>query len=159
MDYHDNVHEVNDYENPTYDPAYDYDADRNDDSEAETCDEDVFSFEGDARAPERWTQVRIHGEVLRVSSFGRVKPYGDIFTPSTEGLQYQGTPYRYYKIDGNNYYIHELVWCAFCGPIPDGYEVRHNQDYVRYRPHRTYVNRLECLTLEPITIDRLRLGR
>jgi hypothetical protein len=153
-----------DVELPAYDHTYDYDADGHvysDDDSVHHSSEDISERIGvEFRPPgERWTQVRIHGHVILVSSHGRLKPYGDVFTASTEGFPYPGTPYRFYKVAGKNYYVHELVWCAFCGMPPRGYEVRHNSDYVGYRPHRTYVNRLDCLTLEPVNIHRVQFGR
>jgi len=105
--------------------------------------------------PEKWTRLKLDDEVIMVSTTGKVKAYGDIFAYSSEGLSYAGTPYRFHRVGGKNYFIHDLVWFAFCGGVPEGYEVRHNAHYVQHRPHRFYCNRLECLTIVPSNITKI----
>jgi len=156
----------NDYEYDSradYDENYDGDRDRYGgyDSDNELGHlEDYSNLRHYQEPPERWTQLRINGTVVLVSTRGKVKPYGannslDVFAVSTEGTQYLGTPYRFVKIGDKNYMIHELVWFAFCGNVSEGFEVRHNSHYVSRYPHKVYSNRLECLTLHPITISKV----
>jgi hypothetical protein len=103
-------------------------------------------------ASEKWTRIKLNGQVLMISTMGRMKPYGDIFAASSEGVQYPGTPYRYYPIGDKNYFVHELVWFAFCGAVADGHEIRHKPHYVHTHAHKLYTNRLECITILPSTI-------
>ena len=103
-------------------------------------------------APEKWKCIKLNGQILMVSTMGRMKPYGDIFAVSSGGVEYPGTPYRYYPIGNKNYFVHELVWFAFCGDVADGHEIRHKPHYVQTHDHKLYTNRLECITILPSTI-------
>ena len=114
----------------------------------------------------RWKQVRIGDAVLDVSNDGRIKPFGAEMVVgevlATEGVRLQGTPYRTYRVevqpgDFRKYFMHDLVYTAFNGPPPPGYEVRHAPEYTR-RSHVLYSNRLGCLEIAPIEISPLRLG-
>ena len=111
--------------------------------------------ENNGIAPEKWTRIKLNGQILMVSTMGRMKPYGDIFAVSSEGVQYPGTPYRYYPIGDKNYFVHELVWFAFCGDVTAGHEIRHKPHYVQTRAHKLYTNRLECITILPSTITKV----
>lgn len=155
MDYHD--YTANDYD---YD--YEYDPNYNYDEETDSYEEDADSaHDYDNRnhsinsVTEIWLQLRIDGQVVCVSSRGRVKPFGSLFSPATDGITHLGTPYKTYKIANKMYYVHELVWLAFNGPIMDGYEIRHNSHYVNLRPRRTYSNHLECLVCLPKSVTHI----
>ena len=140
-----------DYE---YDHNVEYDEN---DHDAYLSDEDSEYGAENAYDPyvvnrELWNQLRIGTTTISVSTLGRVKLYGSLFAPASEGVQYPGTPYRIYRVNEKIHYIHELVWRAFRGAIPQGYEIRHNMHYVQKRARKVYTNRLECLTCERSTI-------
>lgn len=102
--------------------------------------------------PTVWKLLKVGETILHVSSAGKVKPYQSIFL-AYEGFQVMGTPFRSIPVtdrDGNtaHMYMHELVWRAFHGPPPDGWEVRHKYAYTCV-PRRTYSNALCHLTLYP----------
>ena len=106
-------------------------------------------------ASEKWKCIKLNDQVVMVSTLGHLKQYGDVFAMSSEGIQYPGTPYRYYPIGDKNYFVHELVWFAFCGDVTDGHEIRHKPHYVQTRAHKLYTNRLECITILPSTITKV----
>ena len=110
--------------------------------------------------PEIWKKLRIRQadvfHIVNISNRGRVKPEGTFQEAiAANGTHLRGTPYMVTRIGTNDYYIHELVWYAFVGPIPKNYEVRHKMHYVVKRAHKTYCNRAECLEIYPITITRV----
>jgi len=105
----------------------------------------------------RWTLIKIGKDVFEISTIGQIKPYRSL-QQSTEGILLQGTPYRYYRFENKNYYMHELVWQAFNGTPTDDYEIRHKPEYTaKYR--KIYSNRLHNLLLIPkIKIIPLKLN-
>lgn len=103
--------------------------------------------------PMEWKYMRIGQTIIEVSSYGLVKPYKDLFASST-GIHLPGTPYRVYQIEGENYMMHQLVWRAFHGPVPEGWEVRHADHYVRFQKHRLYSNALWNLSIYPVCMAR-----
>lgn len=73
-----------------------------------------------------WKMIHIDNTTLRVSNTGKVQ-YTDVsIFLITKGLKEPGTPYRFVFINGNKYYVHDLIWRAFNEQDPaPGFEVRH----------------------------------
>ena len=114
----------------------------------------------------RWTEVKIGEAILDVSSEGKVKPHGHelvLGEPlATEGVRLPGTPFRTYTVEiergsYKTYYMHDIVYQAFHGKPPPGYEVRHVAQHTM-KPRSTYSNRLGCLTIVPIITSELHFG-
>ena len=152
-EYYDNYYEFNNA-NPgneyEYDPNADYD--EFDDTYAfldGTCGSDEDNDDCAATIDERpvymseiWTQLRLkQGDnyyIVHISNRGRVKPDTTNFQQAiaTKGTQLQGTPYMVTRVGTRDYYIHELVWRAFVGPIRIGQHVRHKAHYVQKRKQK-----------------------
>jgi len=111
---------------------------------------------GTGTAPVRWTHLRLGETIIEVSTEGQVKAPG-LFQPASNGLPYAGTPYRVFGVehsqgDYQQYFIHDLVYQAFLGVPPPGWDVRHRT--VNYSNNAlsnltilpTHVNRDPCLT-------------
>ena len=141
---------------------YDYNTEYDDhDNDVYYSDDDSDNYDYDKNVynpyvvhQEVWSQLRIGDHAVGVSTLGRVKSLGSVFSAATEGVQYPGTPYRVHRMGDNVYFVHDLVWRVFRGQIQPGYEIRHNSHYVQKRPRKVYTNRLECLTCERVTITR-----
>ena len=166
---------------PEYDTA-DPDDSYNDEY-YDSCDEDhVEEFlqaedgdgEGDAdplasgpwRPVIRWKQLKIGDAILDVSSDGQIKPRNALFRLgeplATPGVSLLGTPYRTYTVEVEQgsyrtYYVHDLVYHAFNGPLPEGYEVRHVPSHTQ-KARKHYSNRLGCLMICPRTVSPLVVG-
>jgi hypothetical protein len=144
-----------------YDPKVEYDDEQYDDYIDGDEDGLYDSFDDSVAvpmpAPVRWTQIRVNDETLMVSSAGRVKPFGseNMFTLSSAGTRFPGTPYSFVVVGNKKYFMHDLVWLAFNGPIPHGYEIRHVDHYVQKNPHKMYSNNIECLCVQPVTITKI----
>ena len=158
------------YEYADYEYEYNPDAEYDEDNyDSAYYDEEEYDYANNDDGnypqfiPELWKKVRLkQGNeffIVNVSNRGRVKPEGTFQEAiASDGIHQRGTPYMITYIGTRAYYIHELVWLAFIGPIMPGYEVRHKSLYVHKRPHKTYCNRAECLEIYPknvchITID------
>jgi len=145
----------NDYD---YDPYADYDEhDPYNDGRSYTEDDYLCDLDNVGAHIEKWSQLRINESVIGVSTMGRVKPIGSLFAAASLGVSYLGTPYMIQRVGDKNYFVHQLVWHAFNGPVPAGKEIRHNAQYVHKRGHKTYSNRLECLECMSITVSPLSL--
>ena len=183
MDYYDNYYDTHDYE---YDPNFDYDDHEQDeykfleydDGEYNNGNYDSTGFP--QYITEIWKKLRLkQGNtyyVVNISNRGRIKPVvnyeehasdGATINTSTPafqqaiaspGISLHGTPYMFTRIGSCNYYMHELVWLTFVGPISVGYEVRHKAHYINKKPHKKYSNRAECLELYPSTITRITMN-
>jgi hypothetical protein len=154
----------------------------NDDEYYDSCDEDTDNDTdsqidcdtsdplGASNAPWRpfirWKQLRIGEAIIEVSSNGQIKPFGAElrigYPLATDGIQLPGTPYRIYTVevsqrDVRRYFVHDLVYYAFNGPPPDGYEVRHIAQYAN-KPRKVYSNRLGVLDIYPIVVSPLVVG-
>lgn len=64
-----------------------------------------------------------------------------------QGIQLQGTPFRYINVNNYKYFMHDLVWQTFYGVPEDGYVVRHKNEYTQLRPRKVYSNHLANLEL------------
>lgn len=131
-------------------------------------DDDEMYVKGDAffksleenpiHPPIEYENLKIGNTILEVSSNGKIKKANTLDRP-TEGDSYLGTPYMTYNVEiekGNikMFFVHDIVWRAFCGKIPFGKEVRHMQ-INSSRPHTKYSNALCMLSLCTKTVDEL----
>jgi hypothetical protein len=153
------------YDEDQYDEYYDSGDDLDTTSEYEEDGYDTF-HDAPLLPVIKWKQLRIGDAILDVSNDGQVKIFGAEMVLgealATQGVPLYGTPYRTYRVevqrgDYRKYFVHDLVYTAFNGPPPPGYEVRHILEYTR-RKHTIYSNRLGCLTIAPIEVSPLRLG-
>ena len=115
-----------------------------------------------------WSTLRIGEARIAVSSFGAVRfsPIGSNacvpFQMMEYGIPYTGTPLRIVRIEVfpnefHNFFMHELVWQAFNGDVPHGWEVRHKlqalQDITPLTQEAS--NALDDIDIFPITVTRL----
>lgn len=103
-----------------------------------------------------WRRICLGNTILQVSDTGIIKPNNDLFN-STNGFAYIGTPYRTYTVQlepgvNKEYFVHDLVWRAFHGDPPSGWEVRHTHSEASKR-RKYYSNALSCLTITPVTVE------
>lgn len=101
------------------------------------------------------TMLRIGEASLIISSNGIIRNLKDIFSASM-GYALIGTPYRTYivEIEKNiceEYFVHDLVWRAFNGEPPEGWEVRHKY-WETKRGAEMYDNSLDILDIYPSTV-------
>ena len=78
----------------------------------------------------KWAPLRLGEARISVSSLGAIRIPPAPFQMVDYGIPYIGTPMRTVRIEVApkefyNFFVHELVWQAFNGDIPDGWEVRH----------------------------------
>lgn len=153
------AHREYDSNDPTYVYAnpngygYGYDDEYTEDTDY--IDEDDDAMYGNDQV-ELWTRLRVNGEVIMISTYGKLKSFDDSFAIATEGIAYCGTPYRYFIIGQKKCFVHDLVWLAFRGEVPEDKEVRHNHCYVNLRRRKLYSNNIECLSLQPKMICDVR---
>lgn len=108
-----------------------------------------------------WSSIRLGDCILDVCSSGGVRKRNAPFQHIDYGVQYPGTIYSVVRIEVSggehrNFLVHELVWRAFNGDIPDGWDVRHKQDALHdLTPGRTVSNALELLDIFPSTATYL----
>lgn len=81
--------------------------------------------------------VQVPNETFEISNFGRVKRNGRIFYPGGANSKSRYTQIRTHN---GTRTTHRIVWEAFNGPIPNGYEVNHIDE-------NTHNNRLDNLNL------------
>jgi hypothetical protein len=114
----------------------------------------------------RWKQLKIGNAILEISSAGLVKPFNTRIYHgeplATQGVCLPGTPFRTFTVEiecgsYKTYYVHDLVYHAFNGPPPPGYEVRHVTTYTK-KARTYYSNRLGCLTIYPTVVSKLVVG-
>lgn len=124
-----------------------------DDYESVAYEEEKTDNDDDAHvsAPEKWAHVFIGDTCIHVSDHGKVKD--PLHGHTTDGYAKIGTPYRIVMVPMNKdndecveWYVHDLVWRAFMGDPPTGYEVRHNF-WVPQEGHRFYPNSLGSLDI------------
>lgn len=107
------------------------------------------------RPKTEYTILRVGISTLIVSNTGRIRKSQDMFSSSI-GCALPGTPYRTYvvEIDKNKseeYFVHDLVWRAFNGEPPEGWEVRHNF-WEAKKGAEYYDNSLASLEIYPSTV-------
>lgn len=106
--------------------------------------------------PVVWKSLRIGNAVIGVSSNGSIRLSSSMFD-ITKGFGLLGTPYRTVPVelekgDRREYYVHDLVWRAFNGEPPSGWEVRHT--YTESLKRRKYYdNSLKNITITPATVE------
>jgi hypothetical protein len=100
--------------------------------------------------PVHWTRLAI-GEttVLHVCSEGSFRIEGAPFYVQESGTLLSGTPFRTLTVEAapgrlRTFFVHELVWRAFQGDLPPGFEVRHQAWAAEGTP---YPNSLDALEL------------
>jgi len=108
----------------------------------------------DSNDPIRWEQLKIGKSLLLVCSTGLIRRMGDPFWCVTKGVPLTGTPYSYVMVETEDnvykrYFIHHLVWKAFQGDVPIGWEVRHKPS-VPMEYTREYPNELGLLDIYPV---------
>ena len=104
--------------------------------------------------PIQWTRLKVGPTVLEINSMGGLRREGDPFWNITKGVPMTGTPYTYIMLpteDGpaKAHLVHSLVWKAFHGDVPPGWEVRH-KPCVPMEYQREYPNELALLDIYPI---------
>lgn len=100
-----------------------------------------------------WKHIKVGGQTYMVSDHGRIKREDTLFEVS-KGNEETGSPYRTYTFLTENsvpltYYMHDIVWQAFNGVPPDGWEVKHTSEEASRRK-RYYSNSLSKITIVPI---------
>lgn len=107
--------------------------------------------------PVSWKKVKLGQTILEISDEGAIKPSSSMFQ-TTKGYPYLGTPYRTFTVqlergEHKEYFVHDLVWRAFHGEPPEGWEVRHTYEEA-CRRRKYYSNSLRNLTITPITVEQ-----
>ena len=102
--------------------------------------------------------LRIGISTLIVSSEGRIRKSNDMFSSSI-GCALPGTPYRTYVVEieknkWEEYFVHDLVWRAFNGEPPEGWEVRH-KFWEAKQGKEFYDNSLSAIEIYPSTVTYL----
>lgn len=103
-----------------------------------------------------WKRVRVGNTNYMVSDMGRIRPEDSLFQV-TKGFEDTASPYRTYTFMSQDnvpvtYYMHDIVWQAFNGPPPDGWEVKHTINET-CRRKRHYSNSLSKLTIVPSMVN------
>lgn len=104
-------------------------------------------------SPIQWSQMKIGEQILLVSSEGLIKKVPQsLFEPASQGFKYLGTPYRVFPIQRSpsdhvqNVFVHDIVYRAFFGEPPTGWDVRHRtQNYSN--------NSIANLTIYPTLVE------
>jgi hypothetical protein len=125
-------------------------------SDAET-ESDIVPIEECPRVS--WTRVAIGRAIAEVSTDGQVKTSPSLLSGVTRGSRLPGTPYRFVTVaadstERHTVYVHELIWLAFNGPVPEGWEVRHKEAHV-CKGKTMYSNALRNLCIMKKMADRL----
>jgi hypothetical protein len=103
--------------------------------------------------PTLWNQLQIGETLLYISNMGCLRRAKDPFWCITRGVPLTGTPYSYVMLEtkpgeSTMFFIHHLVWKAFHGDVPPGWEVRH-KPCVPMEYTREYPNELALLDMYP----------
>jgi hypothetical protein len=124
-------------------------------SSEEYLEEDIYQHDPvlskeDMSPQVEWRTIILGKHRYQVTSNGKIRHFGKMAT-ITEGLHKVGTPYRTFPIeldDGTicHKYMHNIVYEAFNGHPPKGWEVRHHGDIVM-KGDRIYSNALEDLEI------------
>lgn len=106
--------------------------------------------EVDLKEPEKWTWFRMGDAALMVSDEGKIRCPRKHFV--SYGYAIPGSPYSSYPVAIDKFeppvqmYVHDIVWRAFNGDIPKGYEVRHSMWVIKERQER-YSNSITALDI------------
>lgn len=146
MDHYDQEEHL---EDEYYDDAYEDDDDVIDDDYGEPEYEHSQEENVGNLRPLQTVLVKIHDILLSVSNTGIIHKQGEEVFLGTRGYRLEGTPYRTYPIAGRVYFVHDIVWRAFHGEPPQGWEVRHVQSQKR----KVYDNSLHYLTIMPKIVE------
>ena len=123
-----------------------------------TDDEDDYSvydrdtFYDQVHYPlEKWVPYEYGTTRVYVSDRGNIRMDRGISWHITTGTVKMGTPYRIYPFtlsDGTVLFrhVHEVIWDAFEGSVPAGYEVRHATSTTK-SGKETYSNALDDLQI------------
>jgi|APGre2960657444_1045066.scaffolds.fasta_scaffold68002_3 hypothetical protein len=151
--------------------VYDNDYDQeNDDNDIDDLSEDDRSkyynnynhnhdhdklFDSNAIPITEYVILKIGIANLVISNQGKIRNLEDIYS-SSMGFTLIGTPYRTFpvQVEKNKveeYFVHDLIWRAFNGDPPQGWEVRHAYLETK-RGNEFYNNALEFLELYPSTV-------
>jgi len=114
--------------------------------------QEIKKEEPDFVGEEIWVDFCLGHSKYQVSSHGRIKKAYSI----TQGCPIRGRKYRttcitterigQFKYNSEKFYMHQLVWIAFNGDIPNGYEILHD-DTAPLNEDGTYRNWLQDLKL------------
>lgn len=104
----------------------------------------------------QWRRIKLGQTILDISDRGTIRPRGTLFEAS-KGFAYIGTPYKTYTVEiepgvHKEYFVHDLVWRAFNGDPPMGWEVRHTHNEAS-KCRRYYSNALKNLVITPSTVQ------
>lgn len=118
---------------------------------------DNITFDDVKIRPVCMKRLKVGDTVLCVFSNGAIRR--DSFENTSFGFPLAGTPYRTYTVEyqpheHRTYYMHELVWQAFRGFPPPGWEVRHKPEHTMYS-RKMYSNALHHITIFPSMISKL----
>ena len=107
--------------------------------------------------PVHMKRLKIGDVVLHVFSNGAIRR--DSFENTSQGVSLAGTPFRTYTIEYQRnefrtYFVHELVWQAFRGSPPNGWEVRHKPEHTAFA-RKVYSNALHHLDIFPSVVSKL----
>lgn len=117
---------------------------------------DNISYDDVKIRPVLMKRLKIGDAILHVFSNGAIR--GDHFADTSYGMLLPGTPYRTYTVechpnDYKTFFVHELVWQAFHGSPPNGWEVRHKPEYTMFA-RKMYSNALHHLTTFPTIVTK-----
>ncbi|NBP66083.1 MAG: hypothetical protein EBU66_15655 [Bacteroidetes bacterium] len=102
-----------------------------------------------------WKEICLNGIELMVCTNGKYKyknAFG-LFDKVYDGIQLQGTPFKYIYVNEKKYFMHDLIWQTFYGSPKEGYLVRHKHEYTKLRPRKVYSNNLANLEVYKEVID------
>ena len=100
--------------------------------------------------PPVWRRLRVNDQIIRASERG----YLIINNGITYGNVLPGTPYRTVLVGDREYFVHDLVWRAFHGDPPTGYEVRHTRSAAVGNVAGCYDNGVRSLQIAMVTVTR-----
>lgn len=116
------------------------------------------SYEDNERTITQYAYIKIGITELVVSSDGHIRKMDDMISTSY-GFALPGTPYRTYSVQVEKhkieeYFVHDIIWRAFHGEPPSGWEVRHNM-WEAKTGKECYSNALDNLQIYPSTVTYL----
>jgi hypothetical protein len=116
---------------------------------------DIYRDTDACRRMETWKRFKIDDVSFYVSSEGKIRSKQNFFSV-TEGEHAMHTRFRYLPINGTKYFIHDIVWRAFYGQVPSGWEVGHKEHVMDLYEsseedlqHMTYPNSIDSLDIYP----------